>query len=72
MNYRQKVIKTIQLLPAHVSPKEVLDRVLFLMAIEEAQESLKKGEAIPHEDAVKELKQWMKKRATKSSGRGKH
>lgn len=54
------VIQSFKDLPEEVSAEQLIERILFLKRIERAMEQVKNGQTIPHEQVMKEAKEWLK------------
>jgi len=71
MTDKQMALNAIERLSQEAGLEEIRDRIEFLIAIREAEESLERGEFIPHEEVEREFASWIKSRRTQSSGQGK-
>ena len=71
MSDKELAIQSIGRLPASATLQQIRDRVAFLAAIKEAEESLDRGEGIPHEKVKEQISAWAKSWRSKSSGRAK-
>jgi predicted transcriptional regulator len=69
MSDKEMVMDAIQRLPKSATMREIRERVEFLAAIKEGEESLDRGEGIPQEKVEKQFATWVRKWRSKSSGR---
>jgi predicted transcriptional regulator len=69
MSDKEMVLDAIERLPRSATLRQIRERVEFLAAIKEGEESLKRGEGVPHEKVEKMFATWVKKWRSKSSGR---
>ncbi|GEM_PF-1365432 len=60
MSDKEMVLRTIRRLPADVSVQQIRERVEFIAALKEAENSLDRGEGIPHEAVEKQFDCWVK------------
>ena len=68
MNDKDIALNAIRGLPADATFEEIRDRIDFLVAVRTAEESVERGEVIPHEDVEREFAAWIKSAHTKYSG----
>ena len=71
MSDKEMAMESIERLPANATLQQIRDRVAFLAAIKEAEDSLDRGEGIPHEQVRGQIATWAKSWHSKSSGRPK-
>lgn len=71
MTDKEMVLNSVRRLPARASIREIQDRVNFLAAVTEAEESLRQGEGTPHEQVKSELQTRIDRWNSKSPGRRK-
>jgi predicted transcriptional regulator len=71
MSDKEMVLRTIRRLPADVSVQQIRERVEFIAALKEAENSLDRGEGVSHEAVEKQFDSWVKEWHSKSSGRRK-
>ena len=69
MSDKDMVLGVIQRLPKSATMREIRERVEFLAAIKEGEDSLDRGEGIPHAEVEKQFASWVKKWRSRSSGR---
>jgi predicted transcriptional regulator len=69
MNDKELVLDAIERLPKSATLKQIRERVEFLAAIKEGEESLDRGEGVPQEKVEKMFASWVKKIRSKSSSR---
>jgi hypothetical protein len=69
MSDKEMVLDVIQRLPKSATLRQIRERVEFLSAIKEGEESLDRGEGVPQEEVEKQFAAWVKKWRSKSSGR---
>ncbi|MBI3928942.1 MAG: hypothetical protein HY319_25595 [Armatimonadetes bacterium] len=60
MTAKQQVLKVIESLPDDATYRDILDEIRFRAGIEEAIESLDRGEGIPHHEVRKRMAKWLK------------
>ena len=72
MNDKELVLDVIQRLPRSATLRQIRERVEFLAAVREGEESLDRGEGVPQEKVEKQFAAWVKKWRSKSSGRHRH
>lgn len=58
MSTKELALKTIAELPENASWEEIKERIDFIAAVEKGLQELDAGEGIPHEDIVREAKEW--------------
>ena len=58
MSTKEMALKTIAELPEDVSWEDIKERIFFIAAVEKGLHELDSGEGIPHEDIVREAKEW--------------
>ena len=58
MSTKEMALKTIAELPEDVSWEDIKERLFFIAAVEKGLHELDVGEGIPHEDIVREAKEW--------------
>jgi predicted transcriptional regulator len=61
MSDKEMVLDVIQRLPKSATLRQIRERVEFLSAIKEGEESLDRGEGVPHEKVEKQFAAWVKK-----------
>ena len=71
MSDKEIVLDAIKHLPEKATMAEIRTRIEFLAALKEAEDSLDRGEGIPHEEVKKQLASWTTKWRVKSSGQRK-
>jgi predicted RNA binding protein with dsRBD fold (UPF0201 family) len=69
MSDKEQVMDAIQRLTKSATMTEIRERVEFLAAIKEGEDSLDRREGIPQEKVEKQFAAWVKKWRSKSSGR---
>jgi hypothetical protein len=69
MSDKEMVLDVIQRLPKSATLRQIRERVEFLSAIKEGEDSLDRGEGVPQEKVEKQFAAWVKKWRSKSSGR---
>lgn len=69
MSDKELVLDVIQRLPKSASMRQIRDRVEFLAALKEGEDSLARGEGVPQAEVEKRFAGWVKKWRSKSSGR---
>lgn len=69
MSDKEFVLSVIQRMPKSVSLAQIRERVDFLAGIKAGEESLDRGEGVPHDEVEKQFKGWIKKWRSKSPGR---
>jgi predicted transcriptional regulator len=69
MSDKEQVMEAIQRLPKSATLRDIRERVEFLAAIREGEESLDRGKGVPQEKVEKLFAAWVKKWRSKSSGR---
>lgn len=67
MNDKALALEAIQRLPDDSSLREIRNRVDFLAGLKEAEESLTRGEGIPHEEVMQQFISWTKTWPAQSS-----
>jgi hypothetical protein len=60
MSDKEMVLRTIRRLPADVSVQQIRERIEFIAALKEAENSLDRDEGIPHEVVEKQFDSWVK------------
>ncbi len=68
MTDKQLVLDAIQKLGSDTTLREIRDRLDFLMALREAEESVDRGESMPQEEVEREFAAWVKNRRITSTG----
>ena len=68
MTDRQLVLDAVQRLPRQATLAEIRDRVEFLAALREAEDSLDRGDVVPHKQVEREFASWVKSWHTRSTG----
>lgn len=68
MSDKELVLDAIQRLSPDASLTEIRERVEFLAALREAEDSIERGEVVPHEDVEREFAAWVKNRFARSAG----
>ena len=58
MSDKELVLEVIQRLPKSATMRQIRERVEFLAAIKEGEESLDRGEGVPHEEVEKRFATW--------------
>ena len=58
MSTKEIALKTIAELPEDVSWEDIKERIFFIAAVEKGLHEVDAGEGIPHEDIVREAKEW--------------
>ena len=69
MSDKELVLDSIQRLPKSATLRQIRERVEFLAAIKEGEDSVDRGKVVPHEEVEKQFAAWAKKWRSKSSGR---
>jgi predicted transcriptional regulator len=69
MSDKEMVLDVLQRLPKSATMREIRERVEFLSAIKEGEDSLDRGEGVPQDEVEKQFAAWVKKWRSKSSGR---
>ena len=59
MSDKEMVLDVIQRLPKSATLRQIRERVEFLSAIKEGEESLDRGEGVPQEEVEKQLAAWV-------------
>jgi predicted transcriptional regulator len=72
MSDKQLVLDIVNKLPDEATLEEIRERIEFISAMKEAEESLEQGQGIPHEEVEKQFSSWVKEWNLKSSGRPSH
>lgn len=57
---RDDLAKLVERMPAHLTVEQAVERIQLWGAIQEAEDDIRAGRVIPHEQVVKELKRWRK------------
>lgn len=57
---KTQLMETIQDLPEEFSLDELMERLMILQKIEEAQHQIQKGQYYTEEEAKKKLEKWLK------------
>ena len=57
---KQAIQQVLDELPEEVDVDALLDRIILLEKIEAAEERLKAGEGVSHDDAKRRLESWLK------------
>jgi hypothetical protein len=58
---KQKVLDMVEELPAKVDIDELIYRLYLRKKIESAEEDVRKGRVMSHENVIKETSKWFKK-----------
>jgi predicted transcriptional regulator len=72
MSDKEMVLEAIQRLPKAATMRQIRERIEFLAAVKEGEDSLDRGEAVPHGEVERRFATWAKKWRSKSSGRNRH
>ncbi len=59
MSIKELAIDTIQGLPENASWQDIEERIHFLAAIDKAQEEIRQGKFVSHEEVRAQLEQWL-------------
>ncbi|MEI7929099.1 MAG: hypothetical protein CFE26_00810 [Verrucomicrobiales bacterium VVV1] len=59
MSTKELAIDTIQGLPENASWQDIEERIHFLAAIDKAQEEIRQGKFVSHEEVRAQLEQWL-------------
>ena len=59
MSDKEMVLDVIQRLPKSATLRQIRERVEFLSAIKEGEESLDRGEGVPQEEVEKQFAAWV-------------
>jgi hypothetical protein len=57
---KQSIQQVLDQLPEEVDIDTLLDRIILLEKIEAAEERLKAGQGVSHEDAKRRMEKWLK------------
>ena len=60
MTTKQDIVRTMSDLPEDATIEDAIERLLILQKIERGLAQAKRGETIPHEEVVKQMKQWLR------------
>lgn len=58
---KQQVLEIVEDLPEEVDVDEVIYRLYLRQKLEIAEEDIREGRTVPHEEVVKETSKWFKK-----------
>lgn len=58
MTTKEKVLERIQALPDDVGIEEIRDRLTFILGVQEAMDSVERGETIPKDSVKGMIKGW--------------
>jgi hypothetical protein len=59
MTTKEKVVERIQSLPDDVGVKEIRDRLVFILGVQEALDSVERGETISKDKVKGMIKEWI-------------
>ena len=57
---KRDIIRSFDSLPEDATVEDFIEHLSFLTAVEQGLEDLRAGRAIPHEEMVERVKQWLK------------
>ena len=58
MTTKEKVIERIQSLPDDIGVEEIRDHLVFILGVQEAFDSVERGETIPKDKVKGMIKEW--------------
>lgn len=60
MTVKEEILELMEQLPEDATIEDAIERLIVLYRIQQGLEQLDKGEGIPHEEARKRIRQWLK------------
>ena len=57
---KQAILQVLDQLPEEVDVDELLDRIILMEKIQEAEQRFAAGEGVSHEEAKQRLERWLK------------
>jgi predicted transcriptional regulator len=57
---KERVLQLVESLPDEISLEDIQYHVYVLQKIERGQQAIDKGEAIPHEEVMREIAEWLR------------
>ena len=60
MTVKEEILELMEQLPEDATIEDAIERLIILYKIQQGLEQLDKGEGIPHEEARKRIRQWLK------------
>jgi hypothetical protein len=71
MSDKELFLDAIERLPNDATAAQINDRVAFIAALKQAEQSLDRGEGVPIREVEKQFSSWVKQWRSKSTGRRK-